>query len=88
MTNLDTIPTLEAMPVDGCTDQWKVWCQYCETFHFHGAIDGHRVAHCHTDSSPYKRSGYIIVGPVSTHVRCQSSAGTKPMTGLATKGKP
>ena len=65
MTNLDTIPTLEAVPVDGCTDQWKVWCRYCETFHFHGAINGHRWAHCFRDSSPYRETGYIIVGSVS-----------------------
>jgi hypothetical protein len=60
MTNIDTIPTLEAVPVDGCTDQWKVWCQYCKAWHYHGAVEGHRWAHCHQDSSPYLKTGYII----------------------------
>jgi hypothetical protein len=60
MTILDTIPTLDALPVDGCTDQWRVFCRYCKAWHFHGAIEGHRVAHCFNDSSPYLKTGYII----------------------------
>jgi hypothetical protein len=88
MTTNGGIPTLNALPVDAFTDQWKVWRRYCETFHFHGAINGHRVAHCHKDSSPYLKTGYIFAGPVSTHERRNSSAATKPMTGLAAKGRP
>jgi hypothetical protein len=75
MTNLDTIPTLEALPVDGCTDQWKVWCDYCKAFHFHGAVEGHRQAHCdYNGSSPYLKTGYVIAGPVSSSIPSISKA--------------
>jgi hypothetical protein len=54
-----------------------VFCRYCETWHFHGAGerpsggDGHRVAHCHEEWSPYRKSGYILreVGPVTKEIR-------------------
>ena len=44
--NLDA-PTLaaeEAM-LDG-VKHWRVWCKYCDDWHYHGAGAGHRVAHC------------------------------------------
>lgn len=56
----DVIPVLEATPVQGCPDQWAIWCTYCETHHFHGAAEGHRVAHCTEPSSPYRDGGYFI----------------------------
>jgi hypothetical protein len=34
-------------------------CPYCLKMHIHGAIAGHRVAHCVHDT-PYQRTGYII----------------------------
>jgi hypothetical protein len=83
----DTIPILHATLDKGRSDRWKVWCKYCEDFHFHGASDGHRAAHCSMHSSPYKETGYIIVGLFSTHERRRTSAAVEPMTGLATKGK-
>lgn len=59
------IPTLIAESVDGY-DQWKIWCQYCKAFHYHGAVAGHRWAHCSKFSSPYLKTGYIIKGPATT----------------------
>lgn len=50
-----------------------VWCPYCQVFHLHGtggaevvakegvkAGDGHRVAHCIDDDSPFRRGGYYV----------------------------
>jgi hypothetical protein len=64
MTKHGDIPTLIAEPVDGCDDQWKVWCKYCKDFHYHRAIEGHRMADCvGRGSSPYLTTGYMIVAP-------------------------
>lgn len=62
----DAIPILHATLDNGRNDRWKVWCQHCEVFHFHGAGDGHRAAHCSSYLSPYKETGYLIFGPVSS----------------------
>ncbi len=47
--------------------QIAVWCPFCREFHHHGwnpAYDGrhaeHRVAHCHSDDSPFNGTGYFI----------------------------
>jgi len=37
-----------------------VWCIYCRCWHYHGAGDGHRVAHCDRDDSPYQKTGYTL----------------------------
>jgi hypothetical protein len=43
-----------------------VWCRYCERWHVHGfdgdlaSSTGDRVAHCLIESSPYRRSGYVL----------------------------
>ncbi len=50
-----------------------VWCPYCQEMHLHGrgaleeqaamgvsSADGHRVAHCIGESSPFKHGGYIV----------------------------
>ena len=36
------------------------WCEYCKTYHYHGPMDGHRVAHCISEDSPFNRTGYIL----------------------------
>lgn len=38
----------------------EVWCNFCNKWHRHGIGEGHRVAHCHSEKSPYARTGYII----------------------------
>ena len=48
--------------------QIKVWCPFCQTWHFHGAVErftktegeGHRSAHCTNEKSPFLKSGYYI----------------------------
>src|SRR5262245_956223 len=38
----------------------RMWCDYCQKWHFHGQGEGHRVAHCIDDKSPYRKTGYIL----------------------------
>lgn len=49
--------TLIAYKSDG---QYKVWCQYCDMWHYHGEVNGWRVAHCGDERSPYKKTGYYL----------------------------
>jgi hypothetical protein len=37
-----------------------VWCVHCRTWHHHGQTEGHRVAHCFNNRSPYLEGGYIL----------------------------
>jgi hypothetical protein len=39
---------------------WKVWCRYCNLWHYHGPLPGHRSAHCRVATSPYRRTGYVL----------------------------
>jgi len=53
-------PVLLAKPIhreNGIS--WEVWCPYCDRFHYHGATEGHRVAHC-APETPFSDLGYII----------------------------
>lgn len=51
-------PTLTAhkVEVDGVT-YFRVWCDHCQQWHYHGPRDGHREAHCRDPESPYWRTG-------------------------------
>lgn len=57
---MDT-PELLALPRCKGSDLLKVWCVYCDKWHVHGMGYGHRVAHCESDASPYRETGYILV---------------------------
>ena len=37
-----------------------VWCDHCGIWHWHGAGEGHREAHCRGPGSPYERRGYNL----------------------------
>src|SRR5262249_62082780 len=45
-----------------------VWCPFCRFNHYHGTFgdptgrdgEGHRVAHCIDDGSPFKKTGYLL----------------------------
>lgn len=51
--------------------QWAMVCVFCRRWHFHGAGAGHRAAHCHIDSSPYCKRGYILeyAGKLTAEIR-------------------
>jgi hypothetical protein len=54
------IPILNAIIYDEF--HVKVWCEHCNTWHYHGRKggSGHRSAHCTNRNSPYKITGYEI----------------------------
>ncbi|MFS0766184.1 hypothetical protein [Peribacillus phoenicis] len=37
-----------------------VWCPYCVEFHLHGREEGHVVAHCTNEDSPFNKTGYYL----------------------------
>jgi hypothetical protein len=59
----ETVPVLKAEAVYRRERlvQLKVRCEYCKTYHFHSIEEGHKVAHCSNENSPYNRTGYEVV---------------------------
>lgn len=39
---------------------FKVWCPYCASWHYHGEVGGWRVAHCFNKKSPFIKTGYYL----------------------------
>jgi hypothetical protein len=60
----DGYPVMLCEPVrprlKGNVWQWRFRCPHCGVFHYHGAMPGHRVRHCHRPNSPYERTGYVL----------------------------
>lgn len=56
-------PTLKAerVTIDEDIVRYRVWCDQCADWHYHGPRDGHRECHCTDPDSLYHRSGYILV---------------------------
>ncbi len=38
----------------------QFYCEFCKRVHLHGESEGHRIAHCHSEMSPFAHTGYII----------------------------
>jgi hypothetical protein len=56
------ILTAEPVLIDGYINRYRVWCQYCNDWHYHGPTEGHRECHCsNSTDSPYHATGYVIV---------------------------
>lgn len=61
------VPSLPAVASDS-GQTLRVWCRYCARYHSHGrnpddpigASNGHRVAHCAVEDSPYRATGYDL----------------------------
>lgn len=64
------VPILRAERI---RDEYRVWCVCCRRWHYHGALDGGRVAHCvdvftrgrnrrRLPPSIYLHTGYILRG--------------------------
>ena len=51
------IPVVRCKEKDG---QWYFFCEFCKRNHYHGPLPGHRNAHCHSELSPFGRTGYIL----------------------------
>ena len=54
-----TLPAVECVSLQTSGIHWAVWCKYCEEYHRHGAMEGHRKAHC-VGETPYTRTGYNL----------------------------
>jgi hypothetical protein len=54
-----TAPTLPAVTSPDGVNAY-VWCRYCDRFHTHGNLAGHRLAHCIVEDSPYRGGGYVL----------------------------
>jgi hypothetical protein len=71
-SDLDGYPVFLCQEVNDGT-QWRFWCPWCAKHHTHGALYGHRVAHCHDHRSPFDARGYYVAGPADApfiaHVR-------------------
>jgi len=50
------IPTILVSRVG---EQFTFYCRYCQRGHYHGAKEGHRVAHCEPGVG-YYRTGYFL----------------------------
>jgi len=58
------------MPVIRCTEDmsmkgghvvgWKFKCPFCKKNHYHSVGEGQRVAHCTSNTSHYKTTGYYL----------------------------
>ena len=60
------LPRVPAYPRDkhlGQSTGLKMWCCWCDTWHYHGDGYGHRVAHCYDKNSPYNDTGYWLTDP-------------------------
>lgn len=57
-------------------NQYVFYCQYCQCEHTHGAFDGHRAAHCISET-PFRSTGYYVVGSVEAGASLQSSQNTE-----------
>lgn len=71
-TDAAAAPELPAYRITaGSQARLIVFCEACRDYHFHGNGDGHRVAHCHISSSPYRQTGYVLreSGPVTAAIR-------------------
>jgi hypothetical protein len=40
---------------------WRFWCPYCEKWHSHGPVEGHRVAHCMDATGTPFENGYVLM---------------------------
>ena len=54
-----TLPAYERVTPEGLS-LWGVWCTHCDAWHWHGAHEGHRYAHCTRPGSPYEAKGYNL----------------------------
>ena len=55
-----TLPAYELVSEENGRAFWGVWCKHCADWHWHGPGEGHRIAHCHDENSPYELHGYNL----------------------------
>ncbi len=50
----------ELVLIDDDIVRYRVYCDQCNDWHYHGPQDGHRECHCINPDSLYHRTGYFI----------------------------
>ncbi len=48
----------ELVNIDDDIVRYRVWCDQCDDWHYHGPRDGHRECHCINPDSLYHQTGY------------------------------
>lgn len=66
-------PILLGFPTEN-GKQLAVWCPYCVRYHYHGNVEGHRLAHCKREKSPYNKTGYIIKKADNNQMKFKNSS--------------
>ncbi|MBT4110750.1 hypothetical protein HOE37_02765 [Candidatus Woesearchaeota archaeon] len=56
----DEIPVFECVKRKDFLGGLQFFCPFCKALHKHGMGEGHRIAHCFDQRSPYTRTGYIL----------------------------
>jgi hypothetical protein len=55
-------PVLFVDPERSDANSWAVFCGHCDAFHWHGAGEGSRAAHC-PPGKGYHATGYYLMWP-------------------------
>lgn len=55
-------PRLPAYPRRDGVSGLRIWCSWCDRWHYHSNEFGYRAAHCHDEESPYV-DGYVLTDP-------------------------
>jgi hypothetical protein len=42
------------------SNSFRFFCPYCNKYHYHGAAEGHVLAHCIAEDSPLLTTGYVL----------------------------
>lgn len=56
-------PTVKAelVTIDDDIVRYRVYCDQCDDWHYHGPADGHRECHCSNNAdSLYHATGYVL----------------------------
>ncbi len=59
---LNQRPALFVDPVflEGGVKRYRIWCEYCDDWHYHGPLEGSRECNCTEPNSPYHLTGYEV----------------------------
>jgi len=65
---MDT-PIIKCEPRKDFEGGMEFYCPFCRDYHRHGRGEGHRGAHCTSEQSPFKATGYIITLDPITYLK-------------------
>lgn len=65
----NSVPVLLGFNRSKSDNSLMVWCPYCSEWHNHGNEQGHVIAHCTKNQSPFKETGYRIKKVTKTDMK-------------------